>query len=959
MFSFVLLLTMISTSVFGAHHFSELSYDGSVWRVDHFKVEDRKLQDFVETRTFSEKSKAEKFIAKIQILNPKRKSLSQIKFVTKEAQTSPLWIVENQWSEEWEVKYSEWVTANFDKYFFEKYKITTDCADVAYSLRWIFSRINHLPAAATLAGSGAIVTQESAKAEWNSLETNEEWHKDKRFLAALDWLLNGVYTRTLYKDAYPVEINKDTIRAGLINLIGSHTEVFSSVSYRSDEIPMMVLSSTTPRAIRVLASRPYLDTFAIDKKDGGLLRFRWPELQGQTWTMVPKEKMNHYSMEQYDENLCPNEPRIGFCIIKKLGMVFKSDIVIRKIVQGLEDTIALRKNIIRDGLDFCSVNDCSPGTQGWEDWGTPSRDKRLGQSLKSAHDLANDIDQSSFFKKWHEKTLVDAEIPITIEKLQNRLVAGLTSYDPRDPVEARWALNPASILTTLNHRLLEYHKEREIQIEKAVVCRNDPALCQNSIEMFDQYSTIIIDNKMLLALKQWDKLCRVEPCPESFAGSSLIKKMWLQSPVPWHSVELRKGIASPANAHFLLADAVQVGGENFIILDGHRLYDLSSRKEKALPGNFSSLGYDNETGLLYGANRKEIVFFDQQLIVKGKLTFKNDFYKLAPINMGGGELFVTPDMPLSGTVGAVPVWIVDIKKMSSREFGQFPCISKVVDGNTTFFVMKGEKSLVMSSSDQGVVQIELPSLPRYFSDAIHLKDFDFLIRRYDQDIGMHVVHHVTPVSITNFMETEKLNSAIINSHFFFFMDYTVDGLGIKIFDRDLNRQLENASVRPSLPINDEAHLYISANNSGRLSMYRIDSEIKQLGATLGQGEYLMAAEENHFTYASMSGLITRDYDGNFLKQHPYILHGNCRGFISSNCRDPENKMWIEQFFIAEGEEDLGYMQVGMKNSADPFVFLVGDGSVSLGWGVFGSDRLVSNIGRQVDLGDGYLMWFQE
>jgi hypothetical protein len=961
MLSIVLLLTMISTSAFSAHHFSELSNDGSIWRVDHFKVEDGKLQDFVETRTFTAKSKAQNFVAKIKALNPTQKSLSQIKFVATEQQAAPLWVVKNQWSDEWEAKYAEWVGANFDKYFYEKYQVMTDCADVAYSLRWIFSRINYLPAAATLAGSGAIVSQDSAKAEWNKLETHEEWHKDKRFLAGLDWLLNGVYTKTLYKDAYPIELTKETIRPGLINLLGGHTEVFSSVSYQPDEIPMMVLSSTMPKAVRVLSSRPYLDSDAVAKEQGGLLRFRWPEYTNNSWTMIPKEKMKHYSLEQYAEKPCSNESGLARCIIANLGMSFKADLMIRKITQGLEESIAQRIDIIRDGQIFCSANNCAPGTQGWEDWSTPSRDKRLAESFESAGELASDIDQSRYFEEWIEKTKISSDIPLSIEKFKNRLEPGLVSFDPRDSVEARWAVSPEAILSGLKSRLVDYKKERGIQIEKASVCRNQPLECQKTGDLFLEYSTLLIDSKMSTTLKAWNTLCRTEPCPDSFDGNSLLQQMWFQSPVPWHSLELRQGIAAPEGAYFFYAEAVLNGGKNFVILDGKRLYDLSLNKEVQLPGNFSSIAYDKKTDLLYGTNKKEIALFDQELNQVGKVELKFENFQLYTSNMGGGELLVMPNVPMYGGYGPVPVWIVDLKQKVSRTLGQFSSMIKFAEGKTTYYIMKGEKNLILNSSDQGVVELEVAALPKYHSSALHLKNDEFLVTSYDQEVGKQIVYHVTPQGMNSIFEAPNASVTRINSHFFMFADYTSSGLGMSLFDNDLNRYTSDSELRPNHnPINDETHLFLKTLSAGFSQLYRVDSEITKLGATLGPNEYILQSRENSFSYAGGNGIITKDYSGKILKQHPFILDAYCGDQPSATCLDPKGKMWMEDFLVNDGSTPLVFQQIGMKNSKDPMVFIISTTMFRMGWGgEMGSEPVFTNTGRGVKLGDGYMMWFAE
>lgn len=58
-----------------------------------------------------------------------------------EVKDQVLWKHTQEWSWDWEIKYGEWVTQNITIDFFQKYNIPTDCADLAYIARWIFSRI--------------------------------------------------------------------------------------------------------------------------------------------------------------------------------------------------------------------------------------------------------------------------------------------------------------------------------------------------------------------------------------------------------------------------------------------------------------------------------------------------------------------------------------------------------------------------------------------------------------------------------------------------------------------------------------------------------------------------------------------------------------------------------------------------------------------------------------------------
>ncbi|OFZ49034.1 MAG: hypothetical protein A2381_15620 [Bdellovibrionales bacterium RIFOXYB1_FULL_37_110] len=177
--------------------------------------------------------------------------------------TNHIWENKNTWDEEWETEYARWIEKNVDKDFLKNHKISVDCADVAYALRWIFSRINYLPAANTLAGSGDLFTNESFKDEWKDLKTSSDWHNDERFLKALDYLLDNTYTHTLHNDIYPIKISRAIFISGVIHLSlfenNGHTRVLTKTNYEdSDQIPIMLMSGTTPRMLRTLYEETFL-----------------------------------------------------------------------------------------------------------------------------------------------------------------------------------------------------------------------------------------------------------------------------------------------------------------------------------------------------------------------------------------------------------------------------------------------------------------------------------------------------------------------------------------------------------------------------------------------------------------------------------------------------------------------------------------------------------------------------
>ena len=125
---------------------------------------------------------------------------------------SQVWRVgQNRWTAQEEDNYSKWIESNITEDFFIRLDMRIDCADVPYALRWIYARIHHLPAAATTNGNRFIGHWST---DWKQIPIDENWEKDRRFRAALLYMIYNTSTKTLPMDTYPVRITADSVKAG-------------------------------------------------------------------------------------------------------------------------------------------------------------------------------------------------------------------------------------------------------------------------------------------------------------------------------------------------------------------------------------------------------------------------------------------------------------------------------------------------------------------------------------------------------------------------------------------------------------------------------------------------------------------------------------------------------------------------------------------------------------------------
>jgi hypothetical protein len=152
---------------------------------------------------------------------------------------------QNRWTIQEEDNYSKWIETNITEDFFIRHEIRVDCADVPYAARWIYSRINHLPAAARTADNRFIGHWSK---DWARLPTNATWDKDRRFRAALMAMLSSTSTRTLPFDTYPIQIAADSVTAGTTFLItGDHAGIVSHIFMDgSTAHPIQTLEANLP-----------------------------------------------------------------------------------------------------------------------------------------------------------------------------------------------------------------------------------------------------------------------------------------------------------------------------------------------------------------------------------------------------------------------------------------------------------------------------------------------------------------------------------------------------------------------------------------------------------------------------------------------------------------------------------------------------------------------------------------
>lgn len=483
-------------------HYINAYSENNKFILDHFKVEPGRLQKLVSRKYFASLKKLNLALGPYKKNN--KKLFRQRNSTQTEISTQVVWKAINTWDLQWERKFAQWHIDNFDENFFVKYNLSTDCADVAFALRWIFARINSLPAANTLAGSHIIFSNESFKQEWSHLKRSNKWFEDEVFLAALNYLKLHAFTGTLNIDGYPIELNKDSFLTGTIHLDGGHTMIISAIDYKGKlSAPIWKLSSTVPMQVRVLAKEIMVDQAITNEQDGGLFRMRWPVKKAGKWELIPKEDMPLYSKEQYSSDFLNGQDSFAIALINKLGINFDPENILKETVTNIKNSLQSRVSIVESGFNFCNVNDCSEGTINYEEHSTPTRDGRLRKLFKTAHSLAKDfssfdaaiveklqtmLETNSFTVNGTTKSLKDWEFLLNYYAL---------SYHPEDSIDERWATTKNAIEQTYLNRFNTFMGKRNKAVTAASICRTSPQQCSPESVNFAIHNTFELDKKFL------------------------------------------------------------------------------------------------------------------------------------------------------------------------------------------------------------------------------------------------------------------------------------------------------------------------------------------------------------------------------------------------------------------------------------------------------------------------------
>jgi hypothetical protein len=353
---------------------------------------------------------------------------------------------DHRWTVEEEHRFEKWVDENITEDFFIRYRTPTDCAKAVYAIRWIYARIEHLPAAATTS-DGKLIGHWST--DWKFLPRHSDWYQDKRFRAALLDMLSATWTGTLPHDTYPVRLSPDSVTPGTLLVTKSHVVMVAHVSLGGSQAhPLQTWESMLPVKVRKLILRNFFSARPESTGQSGLVKFRWPVFENGGWKYLAVKEHPFYSEEQYSPHFYEGSGDFVEAVAKRIDPIDHEPTEKMVNVMGtITRLLKERAPIVLTGYQRCHKGECPEGSDLWEIHQTLCRDEMVILLM----DHLSQIIELNHLDKELTRKMMEA-IPIDISENSS-----VTFYDiyqncswlspyPKDSIEARWGLEKCEMI---------------------------------------------------------------------------------------------------------------------------------------------------------------------------------------------------------------------------------------------------------------------------------------------------------------------------------------------------------------------------------------------------------------------------------------------------------------------------------------------------------------------------------
>jgi hypothetical protein len=360
-----------------------------------------------------------------------------------------VWTNKNQWDERWEQRYSDWVANKFHAEIFTQGPyagIKHDCADAVYYARLIFAYENQLPFAA----AGGQIS--------NSTDQFDALPAKQRLRRFIDWVGNSVGSVTVMQDTYPIALNRQSFRPGVVAALprrmkdGSEQPGHDQIVTRVERNGVIhYLKSTVPAKVQ-RHEQTTLVSFIPERQGGS---FRWWKQPGQF--NQAERHLPGYGTDQYSLP-ADSEGSYADALQQKLALEAEpKEAKLARLSGEICHQVQQRVPIVDEALVFKrKIGSRCMNYEEYDAYSTPSRDGKIKKALAHLLLTATGSDTES------KSGAIDSIAPylnqacgsiqylpgkqISAARFAQRLLDGQVSYDPNQSAAARWGDSDAKNL---------------------------------------------------------------------------------------------------------------------------------------------------------------------------------------------------------------------------------------------------------------------------------------------------------------------------------------------------------------------------------------------------------------------------------------------------------------------------------------------------------------------------------
>lgn len=370
--------------------------------------------------------------------------------------SAEVWKTRFKWNEYFEQDYSNWVRQNWRQTIFTEenslyHGLETDCADATYAMRALYSYMHGLPFVVHTA-DGKLLKEESDRFD-------HIMERQDRFRAFMSHVFKVTDTRTLVLDTYPIAINRDSLRPGVVYVSpGVHS--YQIIDLNEYGI-ITTLSSTSPVAVRVLFRNvgfPFYIPSKFKNYADGFRAFRWPSEMNE-----PVASLRRTSFEQFELAEIAQEDYFDF-IEKIIFRLKRVDEPLESVIDRSYENLCYFARergvlVIRSYGERLKNNEQCFDRETWQEYSTVHRDKRLESYFLAFRSLRYDQRWQELPMKAKAKLLsvfvsnvsfkgcvVETSMPekslLSMYEVWNLVNDGKLISDPNASILQRWGLKP-------------------------------------------------------------------------------------------------------------------------------------------------------------------------------------------------------------------------------------------------------------------------------------------------------------------------------------------------------------------------------------------------------------------------------------------------------------------------------------------------------------------------------------